>query len=88
MRNFRIPKTVRFPGGYIVEVSQLPTKEFRKESGSTKEHKASTDLGDTIYLDLGRTLAQRRADFIHEVLHNALDWQSQALDLPGVDAKG
>ena len=88
MRNFRIPKEIRFPGGYVVKVVQLPTREFRKESGSTKEHKAATDMGDMIYLDMGRTLPQRRADFIHEVLHNALDWQTQAFDLTGVDAKG
>ena len=88
MRNFKIPKEIRFPGGYVVEVVQLPTKEFRHESGSTKEHKASTYLGDTIYLDLGRTLQQRRADFLHEYIHNCLDWQAQALSLSGVDAKG
>ena len=88
MRNFKIPKVIRFPGGYVVEIIQLPTKDFRRESGSTREHKASTDLGDVIYLDLGRTLAQRRADFLHEYLHNALDWQAQAMDLSGVDAKG
>lgn len=88
MRTFVIPKQIRFPGGYVVEVKQLPHREFLKESDSLPEHRASTNLGDTIYLDTSRTVAQRRADFIHEFIHNVLDWQSTAFDLPGVDPKG
>lgn len=88
MRTFIIPKAIRFPGGYVVEVKQLSHKQFMRESNSTEHHKASTDLGDTIFLDTSRTVAQRRADFIHEVIHNALDWQTTAFDLPGVDPKG
>lgn len=84
---FVIPTSFTFPGGYSVKVVQLPpAKYFRNRN--RKATKASTTCGDKIYLNLERTPAQRRADFVHELGHNYLDWQSTSLNRCDVEAKG
>ena len=87
---FVIPKRVQLPGGYWAEVKQVSHREFKRltEEGDKAMYKYDiVDQPNAIYLDRSRTPAQRRADFCHEYLHAALDWQVKSLGRQDVDAK-
>ena len=85
MRLYHLPKRVKHPGGFWVKVTRLPHAAFEKRCGRTK---ALYDMNEmVIYIDTSRSSAQQLADFGHEYVHSALDWQAEVLNLPHVNPK-
>jgi len=69
----KIPRKHVFPGGFTVKIEQLEREDFKAENGADE---ACFDRDNmTILLDRGRSKADRKADFIHEMGHAFLDWQ-------------
>lgn len=87
--NTSIPKTVRFPFGYVVKVV---TVKDRDELGiATHDPDPGYSAFDpetrTIYLQKSRPIRLRRADLIHEVGHACIDWAHEAYNTIA-EAKG
>jgi len=75
MWNPRMPKKVRFPGGFVLEikVAARPTK-FLEEDSDAEYHTVETDQG-LIVLWEGLTPRQRWLRLMHEMIHAVVDAQ-------------
>jgi hypothetical protein len=71
-----IPKTVKFPFGYVVKVEQLSPDDLFEKVGTKTAHSLWFVDDLIIYLDKSRPIKLKRDDLIHEMDHAFNDWRA------------
>lgn len=78
MRQYRIPKQVRLPFGYVVTVRQVTGKELDRAIEGVD---ACWDVEErAIWIRKSLPITRKRYLLAHELGHAWLDWQHQYLD--------